>query len=140
VAFWDASAIVPLCSSQRATSHGRTLFRDVGRMIVWWGTPVEARSAFARLLREGRLSDSGLATAIRLLDQLGGSWDEIQPSPRVRSLAEQLPDQYGVRAADALQLAAALVWCGERPRRRPFICFDERLTKAATEAGFTVRR
>jgi predicted nucleic acid-binding protein len=140
VAFWDSSAIVPLCSSQQATSHGRKLFRDVRRMIVWWGTPVEARSAFARLRRDGLLTHSGWATAIKLLDQLRGTWDEIQPSPRVRSLAEQLPDQYGVRAADALQLAAALVWCGERPQRRPFICFDERLAKAATEAGFAVRR
>lgn len=140
MAFWDASAIVPLCCSQPATGHGRKLLRDVRRMVVWWGTPVEARSAFARLLRESRLSDSERTTAIKLLDQLRGSWDEIQPSQKVRSLAEELPDQYAVRAGDALQLAAALVWCGERPQRRPFVCFDERLAKAASEAGFTVRR
>jgi predicted nucleic acid-binding protein len=48
-------------------------------------------------------------------------------------------DRYGVRAADAVQLAAALVWCRERPNRRPFICVDERLCRAATEAGFAVR-
>lgn len=140
MAFWDTSAIVPLCCSQQATRHGRTLVRDLGRMIVWWGTPIEARSAFARLRREGRLSDSGLATSIKLLDQLRASWDEIQPSAKVRSLAEQLPDDHGVRAADALQLAAALVWCGERPRHRPFICSDDRLATAATALGFVVRR
>lgn len=108
-------------------------------MVVWWGTPVEARSAFARLAREGRLTSGERATAARLLSQLRGSWDEIQPSEKVRSLAEGLPDDYGIRAADALQLAAALVWCRERPRGRPFVCFDERLVKAAAVAGFTVR-
>jgi hypothetical protein len=49
VAFWDASAIVPLCCSQTATSRGRKVLRELQRMVVWWGTPVEARSAFARL-------------------------------------------------------------------------------------------
>ena len=140
MAFWDASAIVPLCCSQPATGHGRKLLRDVRRMVVWWGTSVEARSAFARLVREGHLSDTQRRTAIRLLGQLRGSWDEIQPSEKVRALAEGLPDQYGVRAADALQLAAALLWCGERPRRRPFVCFDERLATAASAAGFVVRQ
>src|SRR5205085_11898054 len=53
MAFWDASAIVPLCCSQPAIGHGRKLLRDVRRMVVWWGTSVEARSAFARLVREG---------------------------------------------------------------------------------------
>jgi len=140
VAFWDASAIVPLCCSQPATAHGRKLLGDVRGMVVWWGTSVEARSAFARLVREGQLSDAERRTSIRLLSQLRGSWDEIQPSEKVRSLAEGLPDQYGVRAADALQLAAALLCCGERPQRRPFVCFDEHLARAASEAGFVVRQ
>jgi len=138
VAFWDASAIVPLCCSQPGSANGRVLLKELRRMVVWWGTPVEARSAFARLVRDGRLSAGERVTATRLLNQLRASWDEIQPSEKVRSLAEGLPDDYSLRAADALQLAAALVWCRERPQRRPFVCFDERLVKAASAAGFTV--
>ena len=139
MAFWDASAIVPLCCSQVATNRGRKLLRAVGRMVVWWGTPVEARSAFARLVRDGSLTDSERVRAVRLLDQLRPSWDEIQPSLRVRAIAEDLPDRHGVRALDALQLADALVWCRERPNGRPFICFDERLSRTAAAVGFTVR-
>ena len=67
------------------------------------------------------------------------SWDEILPSEQIRTLAEGLPVEYGIRGADALQLAAALVWCRERPRRRPFVCFDERQVAAVSKAGFTVR-
>ena len=110
-----------------------------GRMVAWWGTPVEERSALARLVREDRLTTAERVTAIRLLGQLRSAWDEIQPSEKVRSVAERLPDDYGVRGADAFQLAAALVWCRERPRGRPFVCFDERLAMAASEAGFTIR-
>jgi hypothetical protein len=139
MAFWDASAIVPLCCSQPATAQGRRLRRDLKRMVVWWGTSLEARGAFARLVREGRLTGQEHATAIRLLGQLRVAWDEILPTEQVRALAEELPDTHGVRAADAAQLAAALVWCRERPKQRPIVCFDDRLRAAATALGFSVR-
>jgi hypothetical protein len=99
---------------------------------------VEARSAFARLVRDRELNSAQRATAITLLGQLRRSWDEILPTEAVRAIAESLPDEYGVRAGDAWQLAAALVWCNERPRGRPFVCLDQRLAKAASAAGFLV--
>jgi uncharacterized protein len=139
VAFWDASAIVPLCCSQPAATQGRRLQRELKRMVVWWGTPLEARSAFARLVREEQLTADERTTAIRLLAQLRVAWDEILPTERVRSLAEDLPDSHAVRAADAVQLAAALVWCRERPKQRPLVCFDDRLRTAAAALGFSVR-
>jgi hypothetical protein len=103
------------------------------------GRLLRRAARFARLVREGQLTDAERTTAIKVLEQLRGSWDAIQPLERVRSVAEGLPDEYGGRGADALQLGAALVWCRERPRRQPFVCFDERLGKAASQAGFSVR-
>jgi uncharacterized protein len=137
-AFWDSSAIVPLCCSQSATAQGRRLLTQLGRIVAWWGTPVEARSAFARLVRDGDLTSLQRASAINLLAQLRRSWDEILPTEAVRVIAESLPDDHGLRAGNAWQLAAALVWCGERPRRRPLVCLDKRLAKAASDMGFTV--
>ena len=139
MAFWDASAIVPLWCSQPATAQGRRLRRELKRMVVWWGTPLEARSAFARLVREGHLTVEERATEVRSRGQLRVAWDEILPTVKVRSLAEDLSDGHGVRAADAAQLAAALVWCRERPKQRALVCFDERLRAAANALGFSVR-
>ena len=51
-------------------ASGRTLLKELRRMVVWWGTPVEASSAFARLVRENRLTSSERATVTRLLNQL----------------------------------------------------------------------
>ena len=138
MAFWDASAVVPLCCSQQGTRRGRELADELGQMVVWWGTPVEARSAFARLGRERRLTGPQQTRAITLLDRVRHTWDEILPSEQVRRLAEALPDECGIRAADAMQLAAARVWCRERPARRPFVCFDMRLAEAAEATGFSV--
>ena len=139
MAFWDASAIVPLCCSQAATERGRQLLRDHGRMTVWWGTPVEARSALARLRRETGIDESETRRASELLGKLRLTWDEVQPSEQVRRLAERLPEDYALRSGDAFQLAAALVWCRERPRDQSFVCFDKRLSLSARRAGFNVR-
>lgn len=69
---------------------------------------------------------------------LGRAWRKILPGDQVRDLATQLLDKHPLRAADGLQLAAAMVWCGQRPLRRSFVCGDQRLAKAAQSAGFSV--
>lgn len=137
MAFWDASAIVPLCCHQPASGVIRRLLRDHSRIAVWWGTPVEVRSALARLTREKAISERAAGEARRRLDVLRQSWSEMLPTQRVRSLAEQVTEEYNLRALDAFQLAAALVWCNQNPRRRPFLCLDVRLAEAANQAGFS---
>ncbi len=137
-AFWDTSAIVPLCTWQSPSAELRRIARIYGRMVVWWGTPVEVRSALARLVRTGELSPEGKVAAQVRLERLQGVWSEILPTEQVRALAQTLPDVYGLTAADSLQLAAALIWCGERPRGKPFVVLDARLSSAAARAGFTV--
>ncbi len=63
---------------------------------------------------------------------------EIEPTEEVRTIAESVLDRHDLRAADAFQLAAALVLCHEKPRGRWFVCFDQQLAAAADVAGFTV--
>lgn len=138
-AFWDASAIVPLCLYQTTSPRARQISRQTSDVqAVWWGTLAEVRSAFARALRNSR-SDAGEHTrALRQLQRISHSWREIEPLPKVRELALQLLDAYPLRTGDALQLAAALYWCEEKPRRKTFVCFDDRLAESAKAVGFTV--
>lgn len=136
--FWDTSAIVPLCLHQEASAELRRLKRSRPLVAAWWGVTVEARSALARLSREGELSAPGLQQATARLAALRSSWLEVLPSDRLRNLAETLPDRFGLRALDSLQLAAALIWCRERPRGRGFVCSDQPLSEAAAGAGFQV--
>jgi predicted nucleic acid-binding protein len=107
-------------------------------IVAWWGTPIEVRSAFARLAREGELEGVQRTTAINSLDRLHRLWNEVLAAEAVRTLVLALPDEYALRAGDAWQLAAALVWCRERPRGRSFVCWDKRLAQAAAAVGFTV--
>jgi len=136
-AFWDASALVPLCVQEAATGMVRRYLRRFAP-VVWWGSPVEVHSAISRLHREAVLAAGERDGALARLTLLEQGWREILPDDGVRSLAGTLLDAYALRAADSLQLAAALVWCGQAPRGRTFICGDQRLSEAARLAGFMV--
>jgi|ERR1035437_1187554 predicted nucleic acid-binding protein len=134
-AFWDSSALLPLCVKQRATPVVQALSAKY-RMAVWWSTPVEMRGAFARLLRMGQLTPTGHVAAQVELENFRRTWREIEPSEPLREQAERLVDCFPLNAADAEQLAAALAWCLGRPRGRVFISGDSQLLDAARQLGF----
>ena len=136
-AFWDASALVPLCIHEAASRHAQSHLRRFAP-VVWWGSLVEVHSAICRLRRDREISDRDKQGAVARLRLLNRGWREILPDDQVRDLATQLLDTYTLRAADSLQLAASLTWCEQRPSRRSFICGDQRLAKAAESAGFSV--
>jgi len=136
-AFWDASALVPLCVQEAATPSAESHLRKFAP-VVWWGSPVEIQSAICRLHREKEITDSGKKGAIARLEMLGRGWREILPGDQLREMAVQLLDEYSLRAADSLQLAASLIWCEQRPAKRNFICADQRLSRAARSIGFVV--
>jgi len=68
------------------------------------------------------------------------AWLEIGLTDAVRDLTFGVLDRFPLKAADALQLAAALAWAKERPSGRLFVSSDTRLSVAAREAGFEVAR
>ena len=107
--FWDASAIVPLLIEERSSQALRALLTDDPLMVVWWATPTECASALARLDREGLLDTQSLRAAHKRLSQLLGNWQEVDPHDEVRETAARFVRVHPLRAADALQLAAAFV-------------------------------
>lgn len=139
-AFWDTSGIVPLCCLQPQTAQARRTARLYARQVTWWATSVEAISSFNRLYREAALTGTGRQQALARLDYLRRRWNEVEPSDEVRHGAERLLGVHRLRAADALQLSAALVWCGGTARGRHFIGADGDLTAAAEAEGFVVIR
>lgn len=134
-AFWDSSALVPICVQQQATLSALALSTKY-EMAVWWSTPVEIRAAFARLLRTGQLTQIGQVQAIVMLDNLRATWSEVEPDEPLRQQAERLVDRFPLKAADSQQLAAALAWCLGKPTGRAFISGDKQLLDAARQLGF----
>lgn len=104
-------------------------------MAVWWGSPVECASAFARLQRDGILDREGEDAARAILALLSDSWHQVEPGDGLREQALRLLRLHPLRAADSLQLAAALEWAGAPPAGE-LVTFDERLKAAARLEGF----
>ena len=136
--FWDSSAILPLCVNEEMSSLVKNVVLSDPDMIVWWGTRVECISALARRVREGTIKTEGEKQFKSALGVLASRWSEVQPSGIVRQRAERLLMTHPLRAADAFQLAAALVWAGEMPSGLEVACLDINLGRALQKEGFTV--
>jgi predicted nucleic acid-binding protein len=137
VAFWDTSVLVTLCVDQTPSPQA-LLFEGKYRIAVWWATHVEIASAVAQLLRQQKITAVEYAQAKQQAEHLAIIWRTVAPSARIAFQARVLLEQYPLRAADALQLAAALAWCEDKPNGNVFLSFDQRLREAAGQAGFTL--
>ena len=136
-AFWDTSALVPLCVQQQPSPAVRQMLEQ-HEIAVWWATSVEMRSAFERLFRMAQLTPSEHAAAGARLEKLRRGWRELQPTEALRAQAETFLRSYPLKAADALQLAAAWTWCSGNVQSSAFISGDEQLLEAARQVGFQI--
>ena len=139
--FWDSSALVPLVVEEPTSLACRRVLRADSAIVVWALARVEVHSALRRLRRMRVLEVPSLRRAQLRLDRLSRRWDEVVALEATRDEAERLLDAHGnlnLRAADAVQLGAALVSCEGRPRRRAFVTLDDTLGRAAQAEGFDV--
>lgn len=136
--FWDTSAIIPLCVNEPQSKAVKGILKKDSSMAVWWGSIVECHSAVARLRRDEVLKQSEEDQVRHLLAILANAWTEIDPSGDIRDLASRLLLLHPLRAADSLQLAAAIVWAGKTPRGHLLVCLDNRLRGAARKEGFAL--
>ncbi len=143
--FWDASAIVALLVHQTGSEEVVSLHESDGDMVVWWGTQLECTSAIARLQREKVLDLRQARLAREDLAKLGELWAEVEPTIAVRERAVALIDRYPMKAADALQLAAAMAAMRRSSISRStvnepiaFVSLDRQLASAARAEGLTV--
>jgi hypothetical protein len=134
--FWDSSAIVPLLAAEPGRDRVLALLEEDTDMVVWWATPVECASALARREREGRLSIPATTEALDRLRLLSAGWNEVVPTDAVRNTAFRLLRVHSLRAADSLQLAAAVLAAEHDPPSLGFVSLDDRLGEAAQREGF----
>jgi hypothetical protein len=136
--FWDSSAIVPLIIEEPGQPALLEMLGSDPVMVVWWGTPVEVVCAVSRREREGALDAAVAAAAIDRMRRIERAWYQVTPSDAVRNRAQRLLRVHPLRAADSLQLAAALTVAGDDPASIRFVTLDRRLLDAARREGLNV--
>jgi uncharacterized protein len=138
VKFWDTSALVPLLVEEDASEPARSLLRVDPVMLVAWTTEVECASAIARAEHDDLLTGDGIIEAFRRLDDLREVWREVEALSDVRQHARRLLRVHRLRAADAIQLASAILAAQHQPASLPVVTLDDRLESAARREGFEV--
>ena len=134
--FWDSSAMVALIVPQALSRQAEQWLAEDAEIALWTLTPVEALSALRRLVRDGLLAESAAAEAEALAGEIGRHAHVVIDVDGVKALALRLLRTHPLRAADALQLAAAIAWADGDPQGTIVHTFDRRLTLAARHEGF----
>ena len=136
--YWDSSALVPLVVNEAATQRRQALLLEDSIVVTWWGSLVECASALNRLHREGNLNHQERDYALNKLREYASKWLPVRPNKQVQQRAIDLLGSHPLRAADALQLAAALTARDKSPELVQVVCSDGRLSEAAGNEGFAV--
>ncbi len=112
--------------------------RDDPIVVARWGTEVECVSAIARRQRFGKLDPAIVSEGYARLDALRAGWHEVEAGAEIRETAKRFLKVHDLRAADAVQLAAAFFAAEARPSTLEFVTLDGRLSEAANREGFAV--
>ncbi len=107
------------CGKGRAQSSAplQAEFERDPIVLAWWRTEIESVSALALCERHGDLDSDDMLIALKRRDALVTSWREISAADAVRRTALRLMRVHPLRAADSLQLAAAIVGAAGGPTR-----------------------
>ncbi|MCP4667977.1 MAG: type II toxin-antitoxin system VapC family toxin [Deltaproteobacteria bacterium] len=136
--FWDSSAIVPLIVNEEETDYCLKILSHDQEMLIWCLSRLEVMSALCRQVRDRTLGDAAFQKAKTRMNDLIERAYEVKAIEKVKQRAQRLLEVHPLRAADACQLASALVASQEDPGRLSMVCFDQRLMNAATKEGFAV--
>ncbi len=136
--YWDSSGVAPLLMLEPSSPAMTATFVEDGAVVTFWTTRVECASAIARKERDRSLSTATADAARFRLRMVHAGWHEIEASESLVQTAMRILRMHPLRAADALQLAAALAACEGAPASLPFVTLDERLADAASREGFPV--
>ena len=108
IAYFDTSAIVPLLIEEAGTVTAGDIWDRADRVVSVRLSHVEARAALAQADRLGRISSRQLRSSVRDLEDLLGQIDMVDVDDDLIRDAGDLAEAQGLRAYDAVHLAAAL--------------------------------
>jgi predicted nucleic acid-binding protein len=136
--FLDASALAKRYLLEPGTQRVRQLFRRNAEIAVSRLSEVEVASALVRRMRAGDISEHDAEQHLSALLHDLAACDVIELRKPVVTGARELVRDHGLRAYDAMQLAAAVRAKGSGALT--FLCADGDLADAAEAEGLRTER
>lgn len=133
IVYLDTSALLKIYVQEEhrdivaAALHGAT---SLALSVVAYP---EARSAFARKLREGSLTQRSHAHLVAALDRDWSRYNRVQVTSNIALRAGHLAEDLGLRGFDAIHVASALRVQEQQAEPVHFLTFDARLMDAARQ-------
>lgn len=135
ILYLDTSSLVKLYIEEAGSDEVRKLVERAEVVATSVVAFPEARSAFARLAREGAIDSEQLARVRGAFLDDWESFSKVRTLKRVYSRAGELAEEHALRGFDALHLASFLEVLGEMDGEQvEFSAFDDRLNAAAASA------
>ena len=137
--FLDSSSLVKRYRREQGTERVLELLDGSDPLIISRLAHVEVSSAIVRRGRASGISATDLNDLLGELDREIGSWFEvIELSAPIMTRASALTRAHGLRAADAVQLACALVARDQAPQAElTLVGSDQELNTAASAEGLS---
>ncbi len=136
ILFLDTSALVKLYVEEAGGDVVTRSFHQARLLAVSELALVECHSAFARLLREDKLTRAACAALRRQMPaDLKAGYLQVRISERLKQSACRLLATHSLRSLDAIQLASALIVKSNRRQPILFASFDAKLNLAARTVG-----
>jgi predicted nucleic acid-binding protein len=135
IAYFDTSAVVPLLIEEVGSSLCQEHWSAADRLVSVRLVRVEAHAALAQATRQDRLTARQLRTAVRGLDTLIAQLDMVDVDDELTRSAAEVAERQGLRAYDAVHLAAALAIVDDD---LVLVTGDHALASAATSVGVAV--
>lgn len=132
ILYLDASALVKLYVGEPGTEAVEGAVAEAEIVATSWLSYPEARSAFARLSREGHISGEDLRLVVSSLDKDLVAYDLLETDEGAWRAAGRLAETLRLRALDAVHLAEASGLAETKEDVR-ILTFDARLLAAARE-------
>lgn len=108
IAYFDTSAIVPLLIDEIGTQAAGDIWDRADRLVSIRLAHVELRAALAQAARIGRISSKHLRSCVHDLEAVFDQIDMVDVDDDLIREAGELAEDHGLRAYDAVHLAAAL--------------------------------
>lgn len=140
VYFVDSSALVKRYRHEAGSERVNQLLDPAERLIMARLTQVEVSAAIVRRGRVTGVSTHDLAAVLATFDRdLRDSFDVVELDAPVIERATALAPRHGLRAADAVQLACALLARADAPQQEfTLVGNDLELNAAAVAEGLSV--
>ena len=133
ITYVDTSTLVKLLIDEVGTTEAGLIWDEPDVLVSARVGHIEARAALAAARRQGRITNDVLINSIRGLEVLWSQLSVVEIDEDLMRLAGDLATEHGLRAYDAVHLAAAHLVGAD-----VFSSADRRLCAAASSDGFHV--